>query len=379
MNTRLDHLDLLRSARHAAADRRKLFLALYGLLLFLPLALLVLACGRTALHGDLAGEISETFVRPVQATGEFFKTAFHDGRGLLMALVLLGIWLVGRLMHSFFGLAVMRMLAVEITSGRRAEVKEAIRFARGHWFWGFITPASLLFASLLMLGFAVFLVWLAMTISELFLVLASPAALVLVLGAAFMLVGLWGGGILAGPTVATEWSDAFDAITRVYGYGFTHTYRLFLYRTAGRLVLLGAAVARALRAGLVFLLLYGVLLLGLGTDGARELIDATLLEQPQGVGEDPSAAAEAHPLRALPQTAASWTLLFCAAAYVTAVFARLLVFRLALCQVTYLLLRRHIDKVPLDNIDGYRPDDSAYDPTAQGFELVEVEEEISAE
>ena len=146
MNARLDHLDLLRAAGRAAADRRKLFLALYGMLLFLPLALLVLACGRAALHGDLVVQISETFVRPVQATGEFVETALYDGRWLLMALVLLGIWLVARLMHSFFGLAVTRMLAIEITCGRRAEVKEAIRFARGHWFWGFITPASLIFA-----------------------------------------------------------------------------------------------------------------------------------------------------------------------------------------------------------------------------------------
>ena len=48
-------------------------------------------------------------------------------------------------------------------------------------------------------------------------------------------------------------------------------------------------------------------------------------------------------------------------------------------QAIYLLLRLRVDKVPLDNIDGYRPDDSDYDPTAQGFELVEVEEEIPAE
>ena len=30
--------------------------------------------------------------------------------------------------------------------------------------------------------------------------------------------------------------------------------------------------------------------------------------------------------------------------------------------------------VALDNIDGYRPDDSDFDPTAQGFEYVEVQE-----
>ena len=40
------------------------------------------------------------------------------------------------------------------------------------------------------------------------------------------------------------------------------------------------------------------------------------------------------------------------------------------------LLRLRVDRVPMDNIDGYRPDDSDYDPTAQGFELLEVEEEI---
>ena len=64
------------------------------------------------------------------------------------------------------------------------------------------------------------------------------------------------------------------------------------------------------------------------------------------------------------------------AVFLTLQLARLVVLRTALYQAMYLLLRRHIDRVPMDSIDGYRPDDSAFDPTAQGFVLSEVEEEL---
>jgi hypothetical protein len=80
-----------------------------------------------------------------------------------------------------------------------------------------------------------------------------------------------------------------------------------------------------------------------------------------------------------PRTVAAWTLVACVAVLLTLAVARLLVYRSVLQQAVYLLLRLRIDRVPLATIDGYRPDDSAYDPIAQGFELVEVEEEIPAE
>ena len=67
-------------------------------------------------------------------------------------------------------------------------------------------------------------------------VLVVPAALVGVLGAVVLILGFAAGGILAAPAIATEWSDAFDAISRVYGYSFTHFYRVFLYRTGAALV-----------------------------------------------------------------------------------------------------------------------------------------------
>ncbi|MEE8106338.1 MAG: hypothetical protein V3T86_12455 [Planctomycetota bacterium] len=367
MRERVDHLELLRKVRRSAADRRKTILALYGLLILVLASMAVIASGRAAQHGDWMGQFKTTFLTPLLATREFFETAFRLGQWSAMALVLLGIWLVATLVGSFFGLAVTRMVAVQITCDRRPEVGEALRFARSHWFWAFVTPTSLLFAALALLGVAALFLWLAASIWQPLMVAAIPITLFLASGAAFMLIGLLAGGILAGPTIATEWSDAFDAITRIYGYGFTHTYRLFAYRGAGLLVLLVAAGARIFRAVLVFGFGYIVLLAVLGASHTRELFDAFLLEPPSGVERAPS------------DQIVGWTVLFCGGAYLSAIVARLLVYALALRQVIYLRLRLHIDKVPLDNIDGYRPDDSAFDPTAQGFELVEVEEEIRAE
>ena len=81
----------------------------------------------------------------------------------------------------------------------------------------------------------------------------------------------------------------------------------------------------------------------------------------------------------LPQTLAAWALAACVAVFLSLQVARLAVLRSALYQGMYLMLRRRIDRVPMDSIDGYRPDDSSFDPTAQGFLLFEVEEELPTE
>jgi len=364
MNERVDFLELMRVMRRSAGDMRKVFLCLYGLLLAVPLALVVVAAGRSALHGEFGAEVAGALLRPIQSVAGFYADAFADGRWTLMAGVTLGAWLVVTAVGSFFGLAVTRMAAVEITCDRRAEVAEALAFARGHWHWGFLTPAGLVFGALALLGLGAGLVSLGL-LSDYVLVIATPAALVLVIGAVVLILGLMAGGMLAWPAIATEWSDAFDAVTRVYGYSFAQAYRLFSYRLGGFLVLMFAVATRAVRASLVLGGLFLVLRFGLGHDKTWALLNAVLLEQPQALP--------------LPQTMAAWTLLASTAIFLSMMLARLLVFRLVLRQAIYLLLRLSVDKVPLDSIDGYRPDDSDYDPTAQGFELVEVEEELPAE
>jgi len=364
VSERRDLLELLQEARRSARDRRKDFLAIYGLLLLLTLVLVLLAAFRSALYGGFGQELKGTVLRPIVAATGFARGAFEEGRLDLLGFALLSFWGAGHLVSSFFGLAITRMAAVELTGRRRADVSEALRFALGHWFWRFLTPVSLLLAALLMTGLAAAL-FSGGRLSDLAVVLAAPIGLLLAAGAAVVLAGLFAGGILAAPAIATEWSDAFDAVTRVYGYSFGHAYRLFLYRAAGMFALCLAAATRAARAVVTLLLFGGALVVGLGRERATRLLDSVLLEPP-----------DAPPL---PQSIASWALLFCAAVFVTTLLARLAVFRLVLHQGVYLLLRLRVDKVPLTAIDGYKPDDTAYDATAQGFDLVEMEEEIRAE
>lgn len=361
---RIEVLELLRRIRKSAGDQRKIFLALYGLLLFVPMALVVVAIGRASLSGDFGAELEAVFLRPVAGTRGFLAAAFGAGRWGLLSGVLLGLWFVAMAAGSFFGLAITRMAAIELTCERRAEVKEALRFAGRHFLWAFLTPSGLLLAVLVLLGLAAAALSLG-RISELLLAVAAPVALVLCLTAVLLVAGLVAGGILAWPTIATEWSDAFDAITRVYGYSFSHSHRVFLYRLGAGLVLLGAVLARGLRAAFALLCFYLALVVGFGLDRSKELVDSVLMEPAAGPP--------------FPRTVAAWTLVACVAVLLTLAVARLLVYRIVLQQAVYLLLRLRIDKVPLATIDGYRPDDSAYDPIAQGFELVEVEEEIPAE
>lgn len=361
---RIETLELLRKIQRSAGDQRKIFLALYGILLFVPLCLLVVAAGRSALGGALGAEVEAVFLRPVAATLGFFSAAFEAGRWGLMALVLLAFWVGALAAGSFFGLAITRMAAIELTCERRAEVKEALSFARQHFLWAFLTPAGLLLAAILLLGLAALAFSLG-RVSEVLLVVAAPVALVLSLAAVVLVVGLVAGGVLAWPTIATEWSDAFDAITRVYGYSFSHSHRVLLYRVGAGLVLAGATLARGIRAAFALLCLYLAFVVGFGLERSKELVDAVLREPASG--------------SPFPRTVAAWTLVACVAVLLTLAVARLAVYRIVLQQAVYLLLRLRIDRVPLATIDGYRPDDSAYDPIAQGFELVEVEEEIPTE
>ncbi|MGH7163245.1 MAG: hypothetical protein ACREID_07160, partial [Planctomycetota bacterium] len=187
MNDGVNLLELLREARRSASDRRKVFLALYGLLVFVPLVLLVVAAGRAALLGGFEAQAREVFLRPVHSTLTFFSDAFGEGRWGLMTLVALGAWIAAALVGSFFGLAVTRMAAVELSCGRRAEVKEALRFARSHWWWAFLTPVSLLAAAVALILLGTGLVSVARA-GDLLLVAAAPVAFVLALGAAFLLL-----------------------------------------------------------------------------------------------------------------------------------------------------------------------------------------------
>jgi hypothetical protein len=75
----VEPLELLRRVRRCATDQRKTLLALYGLLLLLPLSLVVVALGRTVLFGGIGEQLAATFLRPVQAAGELLFGAWQTG------------------------------------------------------------------------------------------------------------------------------------------------------------------------------------------------------------------------------------------------------------------------------------------------------------
>ncbi|MHC4164215.1 MAG: hypothetical protein ACYSUM_18990, partial [Planctomycetota bacterium] len=119
MTQPIDILEVLRHARRSAWDQRKVFLALYGLLILVPLIFVIVAAGRATLFGSFGEELSVTFLRPIAAIADFFSGAFAAGRGGLMATVLLSSWVTWMVVGSFFGLAVTRMAAIELTCDRR--------------------------------------------------------------------------------------------------------------------------------------------------------------------------------------------------------------------------------------------------------------------
>ena len=100
MTQPVDMLEVLRHARRSAWDQRKVFLALYGLLLLVPLIFVIVAAGRATLFGSFGEELSVTFLRPIAAIASFFAGAFAEGRWGLMAVVLLCSWVAWMVVGS---------------------------------------------------------------------------------------------------------------------------------------------------------------------------------------------------------------------------------------------------------------------------------------
>ena len=138
----VDLFELLRRVRQSAGDQRKIFLAFYGLLLFLVLGLVVLAAGRAALQGSFPDALAASFLRPFLTTVEFFRGAWQEGAWGLMALVGLGyrslsmppaaVGPVKAMVRSVEIDALERYLREQIRSSRRSIRENLLSFARDH-------------------------------------------------------------------------------------------------------------------------------------------------------------------------------------------------------------------------------------------------------
>ncbi len=143
---------------------------------------------------------------------------------------------------AFIGGTMFRMTALHATRDERIPAMEAVRFTQGKFIWYFLAPIAPLLAvvivglMLMLGGFILFNAplgeWLGTPLN-----IIGGALLFLALLGGFvmtiMLIGLAGGGGMLYPAVATEGTDAFDAVSRAYAYLLGRPWRWLLFNFVG--------------------------------------------------------------------------------------------------------------------------------------------------
>jgi len=149
---------------------------------------------------------------------------YHKGFFLFYCLGALGIW-------ALLGGAIARMSALHATRGKRLSILESIGFAKSQWVWFVLAPMI----PLALAG----MIALVPAISGL--ILFNPPVLNIAGGLVFplllicgavvtvMLVLLAAGGPMLYPAIAVEKTDAFDAISRAFGYILNRPWRWLFY------------------------------------------------------------------------------------------------------------------------------------------------------
>lgn len=320
-------------------DSSKRLLALQG----------VAWCGPALLAGSwLAGALTlpqrtQPLARPLAWIFEPLAAAWREDRD---GATLLFLGIEGALLSAvgaFFGGALCRLAAVDLSGRGREGGRAALGFARRHV--GALVGAPLVFVAAF--GLPLALAWLAARLGQLPGTLGgvlAPVGIVLatVLALAAAVVGTLTAacGFLARPAVAVEDSDLFDAVSRPYTYALAGLPRLLGVRLVfGLGVLLGSGwrLARtALAAVLALLVLEGAF----GEERWRRLMAVV------GALGTPADAQRLHVTGF--DTAAAAALLLCgvalAALWLADLWSRIACARTA----AYLVVRHAVDGVPPD-------------------------------
>lgn len=229
----------------------------------------LLARAEPAAIATLPGE-----VRPEMIEGEDYTRAlmrpwielsrplwsvFHPHTSLreLVCVVLCGLAAVA--IWGFFGGVITRMVAVQLAADEQISTMAAVRFACRKW------PAYCAAPLLPVGGIAglAFLLWIGGLIMRagLGVVLGGllwPIALVFAAIMAVLLLGLMFGWPLMWPTISTEGTDSFDALSRAYAYVFHRPlHYLFYVLVAGLLGALGWLLVQNFASGAVWLAYWG--------------------------------------------------------------------------------------------------------------------------
>jgi len=176
---------------------------------------------HSAMTADLSG-IVDTLILTGRTKLWLFR--MHTLFALLFGAAALAIW-------AIVGGALCRLTALEIARDERIGAMEAINFARERFLSFFLAPvfpAGILLLGLLALcipGLIGLIPWLG----ELVVAILLGLALLIGFAMALVIVGTVGGGWLMHPTIAVEGSDAFDAISRSFGYLMARPWRTVGY------------------------------------------------------------------------------------------------------------------------------------------------------
>lgn len=167
------------------------------------------------------------------------------------------------LIWSYFGGTILRSSAVEFSKDDRIDLREASGFARkkySSFFWAPVVPCLGIVFLLLCIylgGLVGRIPYVGPVVDGLFFFLALLAGFLIILIA----LGTLFGAPLMGPTIATEGTDAFDAISRSFAYVFGRPWRYIWY------YLVGAAYAVVCTA-FVAAFAYGLIAVALGAGRA---------------------------------------------------------------------------------------------------------------
>lgn len=127
---------------------------------------------------------------------------------------------------AFLGGALARMMALHATRGQRVAAMDAVLFSQKRFLSFLLAPAIPI---LLVLGMGLLLMALGLLanlpVLEILVGIGFVVALLVAFVMALMLIGLAGGGPMLYPAIATEGTDAFDAIARAFNYLFSRPWR----------------------------------------------------------------------------------------------------------------------------------------------------------
>jgi len=176
---------------------------------------------KSAMSGNLSG-IVDTLI--LSGRTKLWLIRMHLGFSIFFFAASLAIW-------AMVGGALCRLTAMEIARDEKIGPMEALKFAKekfDSFFLAPLFPAGMLLLAIIALGIPG-LIGLIPWLGEIVVAVLLGLALLVGFAMALIIVGSIGGGWLMYPTIAVEGSDAFDAISRSFGYLIARPWRTALY------------------------------------------------------------------------------------------------------------------------------------------------------